>query len=153
MLVCHTTLISHKYLYIPSLPLLSCPPPPGHHRAPVWASCVTQHLPMSYQFYTRSNPTELTSNEADTYTPPCVEQIANGRLPYNTGSSHWSSVMTLRGGEERTLSLLHVVMVMCQGYSLDPTVSFPHCVHKSILYVCVSILALQISSHQYHFSR
>ena len=26
------------------------------------------------------------------------------------------------------------------------TLSFPHCVHKSVLYVCVSITALQIDS-------
>ena len=28
--------------------------------------------------------------------------------------------------------------------SVHPTLSFPHCVHKSLLCVCVSILALQI---------
>ena len=28
--------------------------------------------------------------------------------------------------------------------SIHPSLSFPHCVHKSLLCVCVSILALQI---------
>ena len=30
--------------------------------------------------------------------------------------------------------------------SIHPTLSFPHCAHKSVLYVCVSIAALQIGS-------
>ena len=30
--------------------------------------------------------------------------------------------------------------------SVHPTFSFPHCVRKSVLYICVSIAALQISS-------
>ena len=30
----------------------------------------------------------------DIYTPPCVKQIASGKLLYSTGSSAWCSVMT-----------------------------------------------------------
>jgi len=30
--------------------------------------------------------------------------------------------------------------------SIRPTLSFPHCAHKSVLYVCVSVAALQIGS-------
>ena len=30
--------------------------------------------------------------------------------------------------------------------SIQPALSFPHCVHKSVVYVCVSIAALQVGS-------
>ena len=44
-------------------------------------------------------------------------------------------------------SVLHLVMEMFQCSSLhSSTLSFPHCAHKSVLYVCVSIAALQIGS-------
>ena len=36
--------------------------------------------------------------------------------------------------------------------SIHPTLSLPYCVHKSVLYSCISILSLQID-HRYHFSR
>ena len=36
--------------------------------------------------------------------------------------------------------------------SIPSTLSSPHCVHKSVLCVCVSVPALQIG-HQYHLSR
>ena len=32
---------------------------------------------------------------------------------------------------------------------MHPTLSFPHCVHKSILYICFSIPSLQIASSIY----
>ena len=35
-------------------------------------------------------------NSTETYTFPCVEQIAGGRLLSNTGSSAWRSVTTER---------------------------------------------------------
>ena len=54
------------------------------------------------------------------------------------------------------LSVLHVVIYVCPGYSLNlslhPTLSFPHYVPKSVVYACVSLPALQIG-YQYHFSR
>ena len=34
------------------LPLSPYPTPLGHHRAPGWASCVIQQLPISSLFYT-----------------------------------------------------------------------------------------------------
>ena len=38
-----------------------------------------------------------------------------------------------------------LVVYVCQGYSLSSSHPLlPHCVHKSLLCVCVSILALQI---------
>ena len=44
-------------------------------------------------------------------------------------------------------SVLHLVMEMFQCSSLhSSTLSFPHCAHKSVLYVCVSTAALQIGS-------
>ena len=37
-------------------------------------------------------------SSTDTYTLPCVKDIASGKLMYSTGSSAWCSVMTYRGG-------------------------------------------------------
>ena len=34
-----------------------------------------------------------------------------------------------------------------------PTLSFPHCAHKFVLYVCLSLFLPCKSVHQYHFSR
>ena len=49
-----------------------------------------------------------------------------------TAASHW-------------LCVLRTVVYICQCYfSVLPTLSFPYCVHKSSLYICVSVLALQI---------
>jgi len=44
--------------------------------------------------------------------------------------------------------LLYMVMYMLQCYSqfAPPSLSFARCVHKSVLYVCVSIPALQVCS-------
>ena len=46
------------------------------------------------------------------------------------------------------LSILHTVVYMFPCYSLHSTLSFlpPAYVHKSVLYVCVSMVTLQISS-------
>ena len=44
------------------------------------------------------------------------------------------------------LSILRMVMYIFQCYSLNATLSFPHCVHKSLLCVCISISALLIGS-------
>ena len=37
-------------------------------------------------------------SSTETYTLPCTKQVANGKLPYNTGSSTLYSVRTYRGG-------------------------------------------------------
>ena len=51
-----SVIITHTHTYItpPSLAFLPSPysTPLGHHRAPGWAPCVTQHLPTSSLFYT-----------------------------------------------------------------------------------------------------
>ena len=50
------------------------------------------------------------------------------------------------------LSILHMVMHMFQCCSLNcPTLSFPRCLHESVLYVWVFIVALQIDSPVPHF--
>ena len=41
---------------------------------------------------------QLRESSIDTYTLPYVNQIANGGLLYNTGSSTWCSVTSQRGG-------------------------------------------------------
>ena len=52
----------------------------------------------------------------------------------HTANSHW-------------LSVSHMVMHMFQCCSLySSPLAFPHCVHKSLLYVCISIAALKIGS-------
>ena len=44
-------------------------------------------------------------------------------------------------------STVHMVMYIFQcTFSDHPTLSFPHCVHKSILYICISSPALQTGS-------
>ena len=35
----------------------------------------------------------------EAYTLPCVKQITNGNLLYDTGNSNWGSMTTKRGGE------------------------------------------------------
>ena len=52
---------------------------------------------------------------------------------FHTADSHW-------------LSILHMVMYFNAALPVRPTLSFPYCVHKSVLYVCVSVTALQIGS-------
>ena len=50
----------------------------------------------------------------------------------HTANSHW-------------LSILHMVYICFHAtLSINPTLSFPQCVHKSDLHVFVSIAALQI---------
>ena len=53
---CHTaTWISLNYAYVPSflsLPRFPHPTPLGHHRAPHWAPCAIEQLPVSYLCYT-----------------------------------------------------------------------------------------------------
>ena len=53
-LCCKTVWISHNHIHICHHPSLSLPPfpnptPPGHHRAPDWASCVITTI--SYQLF------------------------------------------------------------------------------------------------------
>ena len=47
----------------------------------------------------------------------------------------------------------HCSVYMSRLLSQFPPLSFPHCVHKSILYTCASIPALQIGSSVAFFSR
>ena len=44
------------------------------------------------------------------------------------------------------LSISHTAVWLCRCYSVHPRLSFPLCANKSILFVCVFISALQISS-------
>ena len=46
-----------------------------------------------------------------------------------------------------------ILNVMCfsANLSICPTLSFPHCVPKSVLYACVSIASLQIGSSMQSF--
>ena len=55
----------------------------------------------------------------------------------------------------RSLSILHMVVYICQSYSLNLSLHTPPpslCVHMLVLYVCVSIPALK-TSLLYHLSR
>ena len=47
-----------------------------------------------------------------------------------------------------TCYLLYTCLCICFNATLSicPTLFFPHCVHKSVLYVCASIAALQIGT-------
>ena len=49
--------------------------------------------------------------------------------------------------EEKSLENKHEFHCWCfTTLSIHPTISFPHCAHKSVLYVCVSLVALQKGS-------
>ena len=52
---------------------------------------------------------------------------------HHTANSHW-------------LPILHTVMYVSTTLPICPFLPFPHWVHKSVLYVCISIVALQIGS-------
>ena len=69
--------------------------------------------------------------------PSCPSRLSQStwlRSQCHRANSHW-------------LSTLHMVVFMLQStLSICPTLSFPHCVHKSILYVCISTAAPQIHS-------
>ena len=52
---------------------------------------------------------------------------------HHTANSHW-------------ISILHMVMCMFQFYSFNSSLTLLCCVHKFVLYVCISIVALQTGS-------
>ena len=57
----------------------------------------------------------------------------------NTASSHW-------------LSILHMVVYIHISLPIHPTLHFPLCVNRSVLYICISNPVLEIGN-LYHFSR
>ena len=63
--------------------------------------------------------------------PSSLHHIPTNSHQIPTANSHW-------------LSVLYMVMDMFQCYFFNSSLSCPHCVHKSVLYVCVSIASLQI---------
>ena len=76
----------------------------------------------------------LSPSPASLPLPPFRLSHSTGGSLSHTSNSHW-------------LHILHMVMCMFQCYSLkSSTLSFPHCVQKSVLYVCVSFAALHIGS-------
>ena len=89
--------------------------PPGCHRALDWAPRTIQQLPTCYLFYTWFC-IRLFFFILDLF-------IFNFTLLYNT---------------------VLVFIRFNATLSIRPTLFFPHWVHKSVLYVCVSIAALQI---------
>ena len=67
-------------------------------------------------------------------------------------TEHWSELPAIYS-RFPLLSVLHMVVYICQCYSLNLShPSFPTCVHMFILYIWVSTLALEIGP-PYHFSR
>ena len=64
------------------------------------------------------------------------------RLSQSPGLSSLHHIATPAG------SLFYMWWCVCfhAALSIHPTLSFPHCVHKSVLYVCISTAALQIGS-------
>ena len=121
---CHVT-INHNYTCIPSLlslPPLPHPTPLYHQRVPGWAPCVIQQLFTSCLFYTGQCVCMLIL--LSPFIPLCC-----------TATFH-------------QLSILHrtVCMYVDATFSIHPTVSLPHYVHKSIHYICVSVPSLQIGS-------
>ena len=75
-------------------------------------------------------------------TAPISHPIPRSRL---SQSSRFSSLCNT--ANSHLLSILHMVMYMFPWWSFNSsTLTFPCCVHKFVLYVCISIAALQISS-------
>ena len=83
----------------------------------------------------------------------CVHNPLHLELPSHPPPSHpsmasqsteLSSLFYVTASHE--LSILHMVAYICQCYSLNSSPSIPLCAHKSILYICASVPALQIDS-------
>ena len=74
--------------------------------------------------------------------PPTHPQYHPSRSSQNT---ELSSLFYTAASHQ--LSILHLVVYICQWYSPNLShISFPYCVHMLILYLCISIYALQIGS-------
>ena len=108
--------------------------PLGHQRTQSWASCTIQHFPLASYF---------TLGSVYTGNPLQCSCLENPR----DGGAWWAAVYGVAQSPTR-LKRLSAVAAMCTYVSatLCPTVSFPCCVHKSVVYVCISISALQIGS-------
>ena len=70
--------------------------------------------------------------EPSSHSPPSFQSTKPSSLCY-TAASH-------------KLSILHVVVYICQCYSFNLSSLSPCCVHKYILFICISTSALQIVS-------
>ena len=105
-------------------------------------------------------------NWTDTYITPCTPQSHTSRSSQSARLGSLCYTVT-----SHQLSTLHMVVYICiciytlsmyisyqsiiylsisisiyNTFSINPTLSFPYCVPKSILYICVSIPPLQIGS-------
>ena len=116
------------------------PTPLGCHWVPVWAPSIIQQIPTGYLFniwYVKcvcSEKAMAPHSSTLAWKIPWTKEP--GRL-WSMGSHRvrhdWSDLAAARCMFPSTPSVF-------------PTLSFPHCVHNSVLYICVSIATLQISS-------
>ena len=68
------------------------------------------------------------------YHPSRLSETTGLSSLFHTANSHFLSILTYGN--------VYVSMLLFQFVPL----SFPHCVHKSVIYVCISIATLQIGS-------
>ena len=132
---CHTTTwISHKYTYVSCLPL----PTPSH------PSRLSQSTRLSFLCYTA--------------TSPCLFCIWNdgresGWTP-GVGDGQGGLVCCSSWGCEKSDTTERLNWTECTYFntilSTRPTLCFTHCVHNSVLYVCISSPALQIFSLHFY---
>ena len=69
--------------------------------------------------------------------------ILSWRIPWTEEPGRLQSMGLQKVGRDwttKTSSILHMVMYVFKCYSFNSShLSYPHCVHKSVLYVCISI--------------
>ena len=64
-----------------------------------------------------------------------------------SSQEHWAELLVLDSRFPLAICFTHgyIYMYICQCYARNsPTLPFPHCVCMSVLYICISIPALQI---------
>ena len=83
-------------------------------------------------------------NQPQVYICPVPPESLSHFHPSRLSQSPGLSSLFYRANSPR-LSVLHMECIYCHVIlSIHPTLSFPHCVHKSVHFVCVSTAALQI---------
>ena len=163
------------YIYLPSLWSLPPTAPPsrplGHHRAPGWAPCVISNFPLAtlsthgrvyMTFPGGSVVKNLSTDAGDVGSIP--ESISGlGRSPGrgNGNPFHYSCLENPIDGEAWRPTVHRIAESQTRqvtghaqrtriytnaAFSMRPPLSFPCCIHKPILYICVSSPSPQTGS-------
>ena len=86
-------------------------------------------------------------NQPSTYIYPLPPELALKPLshPSQVVTEHQAELPVLYSNFPPTIYFTNGNVSISTLLSIHPTLSFPHCV-RSVLYICVSIIALQIGS-------